>query len=324
MKTLIIIFSAMLLTGFAFANNGYKKALPYSFTYVEDSTILPVMGKIEVICYFDSEYDPEILQLHYGMNGTSETAILSMENNFILPQVVPGNYVFQFFYSTQFDEIETDSIPIVPGMRTQITLRFSNSDFQRPVKKPVIYLYPETATEITVDLQAKGRLTFTYPELTDKWIFTAQTNGQLQFEGTTVPYLFWESEQMIHTDPHKILEGFIIEGTEVVAFLEQQLHAAGFNDQEKADFITFWGPQLAKNQYNLITFQWNQTCDTYAELVIQPQPANINRLYILWTAVDNPNNYTLTLQHLPVFNRDGFDVLEWGGCELYSADLSTR
>lgn len=324
MKTLIICLSVILSSGFTFGNSGYEKAPSYSYTYVEDSTVAAGMGKVEVICYFNSDYEPDNHQLHYGMNGSSETIVLSNENTFIIPQVVPGNYVFQFFYTTQFDEVETDSIPVIPGMRTRITVRFTDSEYLRPVKKPVIYLYPETATVVSVDLQAKGKLTFTYPQLIDKWIFTAQPNGQLQFDGTTVPYLFWESEQIITKDPREIREGFIIEGTEVVSFLEKQLTDAGFNDKEKADFITFWGPQLAHNAHNLIVFEWNSACDAYAELVIQPQPSNINRLYILWAAIDNPESYSLTPQHLPVLNRDGFDVLEWGGCELYSTDLVTQ
>ena len=44
-------------------------------------------------------------------------------------------------------------------------------------EKPVIYLYPEEETEVTVKLDYNGTLTSTYPAYGDGWTVTAQPDG---------------------------------------------------------------------------------------------------------------------------------------------------
>ena len=46
-------------------------------------------------------------------------------------------------------------------------------------RKPVIYLYPEETTEVTVKLDFKGKLTSTYPAYENGWKVTAQPDGTL-------------------------------------------------------------------------------------------------------------------------------------------------
>ena len=41
-------------------------------------------------------------------------------------------------------------------------------------EKPVIYLYPETETEVTVQLDFDGELTCTYPAYDNGWTVTAR------------------------------------------------------------------------------------------------------------------------------------------------------
>ena len=59
--------------------------------------------------------------------------------------------------------------------------------------KPVIYLYPEDETEVTVRLDYDGTLTCTYPAYEDGWTVTAAPDGTLRDEsGQTYSYLYWE------------------------------------------------------------------------------------------------------------------------------------
>ena len=51
--------------------------------------------------------------------------------------------------------------------------------FEETVAKPVIYLYPEEETEVTVHLDYVGDLTTTYPAYESGWTVTAATNGTL-------------------------------------------------------------------------------------------------------------------------------------------------
>ena len=47
-------------------------------------------------------------------------------------------------------------------------------------KKPVIYLYPESTTDVTVKLDYAGEITCTYPEYKDGWKVTASPDGPLK------------------------------------------------------------------------------------------------------------------------------------------------
>lgn len=61
-------------------------------------------------------------------------------------------------------------------------------------EKPVIYLYPEQETTVSVSLDYAGTLTATYPAYEDGWTVTAEPDGTLYDEnGDEYSYLFWEA-----------------------------------------------------------------------------------------------------------------------------------
>ena len=60
--------------------------------------------------------------------------------------------------------------------------------------KPVIYLYPEQETTVSVSLDYAGTLTATYPAYENGWTVTAEPDGTLYDEnGDEYSYLFWEA-----------------------------------------------------------------------------------------------------------------------------------
>ena len=78
-------------------------------------------------------------------------------------------------------------------------------------EKPVIYLYPEQAQEVSVRLDYDGRLTDTIPAYGDGWKVTAWPDGRLvnHSDGKEYPYLFWEGEDRTAYDMTK---GFVVLG----------------------------------------------------------------------------------------------------------------
>lgn len=321
MKT--IISTCLLFLSFTgLAGEHIEKMIGYYVSYEEDSTVSLNATKVKISCQFSEGNPKEQGELRYGWNGTDQKAQLSTTNELdLFPPA--GMYRFQFYYSKEYHEIETDSIEVKSGVVTHIHLYFEHQFIHRPVKKPVIYLYPETATSVAIDLKTVGNLTFTYPLLSNGWNVTAQPDGTLTCNGKNYPYLFWEAEQAIQ-NPFELetFDGFVVAGKDAVSFLEEKLTQIGFNDHERTDFITFWGPQLAANTFNNITFQFNESCNQYADLAIVPKPENVNRVYMIWSktgtrALDG----TVTPQTLPSLNRSGFDVLEWGGIEVDDVEL---
>ena len=177
--------------------------------------------------------------------------------------------------------------------------------------KPVIYLYPEEATEVSVKLDVAGEMLCTYPTYTDGWQVTAHPDGTLiDREGKTYSCLFWEAESAADFD---MTRGFCIKGSDTAAFLEESLTALGLNARERNEFIIYWLPQMENNPYNLISFQ-QKTYTDQAELTITPTPDSLLRVFMAWQPLKQAVD--IEPQELVPFAREGFTVVEWGGTKI--------
>ena len=77
-------------------------------------------------------------------------------------------------------------------------LSLSACRVEQAAAKPVIYLYPEEETAVTVKLDYAGALTCTYPAYGDGWAVTACPDGTLTDDaGQTYSYLYWEGTDTI-------------------------------------------------------------------------------------------------------------------------------
>ena len=111
--------------------------------------------------------------------------------------------------------------------------------------KPVVYLYPEKTTEVSVKLDLPGELTCTYPAYNDGWKVTAAPDGTLTGKnGQTYNYLYWEGETATAYD---LSEGFCVAGADTAAFLEEALAKLGLTRKEANEFIVYWLPQMEDN-----------------------------------------------------------------------------
>ena len=178
--------------------------------------------------------------------------------------------------------------------------------------KPVIYLYPEKETKVTVNLEFDGKLTYTYPALNDGWKVIAQPDGTLTniADNSTHYYLFWEGT----ANPEWTYEkGFVIKGSETEAFLKETLAKMGLTPREYNDFITYWVPQMQENPYNLISFSGEEYSEI-AKLKVDPKPDSVLRVHMMWKALENPVD--IEPQEIKGFERKGFTLVEWGGTKL--------
>ncbi|MBQ7337310.1 MAG: hypothetical protein IJW40_02530 [Clostridia bacterium] len=178
--------------------------------------------------------------------------------------------------------------------------------------KPVIYLYPETTTEIDVRIDFKGEFTVTIPKYRDGWTVTASPDGTLiGKDGKKYPYLFWEG--IPERDVLTITEGFCIRGEDTEAFLYEALPRLGLIESEYVEFIDFWLPRMEGNAYNLIRFNDPAYMDM-ANMDISPAPQTLIRVFMSYAAsdvlVDIPEQQLITPERI------GFTAVEWGGCEL--------
>ena len=178
-------------------------------------------------------------------------------------------------------------------------------------EKPVIYLYPEEITKVSVQLDYSGELTCTYPAYDDGWTVTAAPDGTLTDEkGQTYNYLYWEGEG---AEQYDFSRGFCVPGADTAAFLEDALAQLGLTRKEANEFIVYWLPQMEQNPYNLIAFQ-QETYTEAAKLTVTPTPDSILRVFMAWKPLEAPVD--IHAQTLLAFERRGFTVVEWGGAEV--------
>ena len=178
--------------------------------------------------------------------------------------------------------------------------------------KPIIYLYPEEETEVSVKLDYNGRLTSTYPSYNDGWNVIAKSDGTIYSPENDREYycLFWEGINNFKAD---FSEGFVVPGDETEAFLEDSLAKLGLTEKEANEFIIYWLPKMEGNEYNLISFQGDRYTEN-AKLEITPTPDSVLRVFMAWKALDKP--IEIKPQTLQGVERKGFTVVEWGGTEV--------
>ncbi len=182
----------------------------------------------------------------------------------------------------------------------------------KPVKKPVIYLYPEEETEVSVKFANLNDvdLTHTYPEYgEDGWTVIAYPDGTLFDAETGIEYyaLYWEgyTDHKTHFDT-----GFVVAGSDTAEFLDETLDELGLSRREANEFIVYWLPILENNSYNFLHFstvEWNET----VPLKISPEPDTLIRVMMRYRPLTRPVN--IEPQEFDPPERNGFTVVEWGG-----------
>ena len=178
--------------------------------------------------------------------------------------------------------------------------------------KPVIYLYPENETNVEVKLDYDGELFCTYPEYNNGWSVTAHPDGTLidKETGKQYSYLFWEG---ISEAEYDLSQGFVVKGEDTAEFLQETLAKMGLTPKEYNEFIVFWLPKMQSNEYNFITFQ-NEAYTDNARLTVTPEPDSVLRVFMTFEAIDEP--FDIEPPEIIPFERKGFCLVEWGGCEI--------
>lgn len=318
MRSLIIILS-FFISGNLLAFDGKEVMRISSYVILSNETEKElVKEKKSKFTFRINEYaSSQTKKVRYSVDDQDEKSMVTSNETEIVEYVKAGEHDFKFLLNLNHYEIIIGDLTIEEGHHMIVQLNFRRSDQNIQLKKPVIYLYPEEETEIHLEVEAEGELTFMYPKYENGWDVTADSLGNITANGENFNYLFWEGEQEFNTSQLSYEEGFYVQGSNITSFLESSLNQFGFTSKEKADFITYWAPQM-KDATNLyIYFLFNESCDQFATLNISPEPAQIARFYMLWAnAGSDYDDIGLIPQDIPTINREGFTVLEWGGAEV--------
>lgn len=207
-----------------------------------------------------------------------------------------------------------DTSETTPATKSETTPTTTQTPPLETEAKPVIYLYPERETNVTINLDLDGFMTCSYPKYDEGWHVTAFPDGRIFDKGTNrfYDYLFWEGKRSF--EDYAFTQAACVARDNSVSFLEEYLSASGLNDSEIDDFISYWLPKLEASPYNLISFPNTQYVE-WAKLDVFPQPDTEIRVYMVFAPLEEsmeiPEEMLLETPAQP--ERKGFTLVEWGG-----------
>ena len=194
-------------------------------------------------------------------------------------------------------------------------VNFLTRVFSTPyLAKPIIYLYPEKETNISVKLGYEDNITVSYPEYDNGWLVTAQPNGTLkdQKTGKELYSLYYEADATRSFTLENY--GFVVKKDDLIPFLEEKLLLLGLTEREANEFIIYWLPILQDNNYNYIRFLEQSEINKLMPLDVNPKPQTMIRVLMAYKGLDKPTN--IQPQELVTPSRVGYTVVEWGGIKL--------
>lgn len=175
--------------------------------------------------------------------------------------------------------------------------------------KPVIYLYPEKPTTVSVRLPSFINVTVsepTYPK--QGWITLAHPDGTLVMpDGSKYGSLFWEGTGVGYETP---TEGWLVKDGEQESFLKETLTKLGLNETESKEFMEFWLPLMQDAPYYRVSFivsEWSKA----APLYVSPKPTTQIRIFMDWDKRSSP--ISIQAPQIETPKREGFTLVEWGG-----------
>lgn len=172
--------------------------------------------------------------------------------------------------------------------------------------KPVIYLYPQQPTKVSVKVGAT--ITKSDPIYQNGWEALANPNGKLVIDGKNYPYLFWEGQGQNYP---AVSEGTVVASQDIEATLKLQMTQLGLNAKEQADFLEFWLPKMPATPYVRLTWFGTSLMNKLAPLTVNPAPDTIIRVFLDFEGLNKSIN--IKPQKLTAPERQGFTLVEWGG-----------
>jgi hypothetical protein len=303
-----------------------RESLP-SIWIIKDSVSKAIhKDSVKLVFQVTDHYDqlmlnqhPQIIQVK--MDGKTEKFTITDKKPTVKLTFLKGTHHFSFFINANFEEIHFNQ-ELIGSHYYEIGLNFQGTTLSNPnvqVEKPVIYLYSETEQAFNLKITTESELQFTYPVYEKEWKGTTSSNGIIQINGSTYPYLFWDAVLPAGNLKLNWNNADQIQGTQTIDYLNKQLDYLGFNSKEKTDFITYWGPRMQKMTFIQVVWLQNENIEPIASLELSPKFTQ-NRIYIVFKEINEPLEQTLLLKAPTIkpFNRTKNYLVEWGGIEIQS------
>lgn len=202
--------------------------------------------------------------------------------------------------------------------------------------KPVIYLYPEKETDVSLSFKNPVTLSIDIPKYKNGWDVRAYPDGTLAdkyhdanscdnidvkrvgseyayvaCKKNMYPYIYWAGET---ENAYPILKtGFVVANGDLYSVLEEKLTQLSLSKKEREDMLSYWVPELEKKKapYYRISFLQTQDMNNLIPMNINPKPDSFIRIFLDWEPLST--SISIQPQELLPTKRQGFTYVEWGG-----------
>jgi len=178
------------------------------------------------------------------------------------------------------------------------------------VLKPMIYLYPNNPTKVSVKLGEEIRWTATYPKMVNGgWDVEATSSGEFTdlHSGKQYYGIFWDAQYWKHPAQDS---GFMASSDRFPEILDSLLELKGLNFKEREECVTFWLSKVSEHPWVKISFH-DESFSTAHPVSIHPNPKTFIRVFLVFTPL---NSYQeIPPQRIQPQLRLGFTAVEWGG-----------
>ena len=292
-----------------------KKSIKFTLTQVVMMVVVGIiLGAVGTMAIIQNKSKMNCEETKVTENEIIENEII--ENEIIENEIIENDIIENDIIENKITEDCTINIDHYNYRDTTKLIDINDMYIDEVDEKPIIYIYPEKKTEVTVKLGNPELLTVTYPKYeSEGWKVIAEPDGTLEDvkTGRGLYCLYWEGLNSKKYEG-ELKEGFVVNGEEIAKFLEEKLEILGLNEKEAQEFIIYWLPKLEINDYNYIRFQTKEEIEQNMPLEINPNPDTIIRVMMEWKGLENP--VEVEEQSLEKAERKGYTVVEWGGTEL--------
>ncbi|MCP4806277.1 MAG: hypothetical protein GY913_34740 [Proteobacteria bacterium] len=185
----------------------------------------------------------------------------------------------------------------------EIDIRFEGCDV---ADKPNLYLYPESPTEMTVELglARHQRVVDSVPDYGDGWSGVALPDGRWEQDGQVHDFLFYEvSVTRPQSESLQTERGWCAAD---LAEITELVRAHGFTERETQDFWDGWVEDLPPADGYVVYPQ--RRVRRMAELTLTPR-LPVERL---WLVVEPASTCSMPPTAIAPLRREGAHGVEWG------------
>ncbi len=173
------------------------------------------------------------------------------------------------------------------------------------MEKPVIYLYPEEESRISVQLQLNGKVTQAIPKYERGWNVFVTKDGLIDGK---YDYLFYEADLNTLKLPKR---GWVVSFDDLSKWFDLNLIKLGLNEKEKTQFKEYWMVRLPETNYYEIKVLESDFLIKNMNLLITPVPDTLIRLNFYFKPLLSEKS--IKEPTIRTLERKGFTVVEWGG-----------